>query len=302
MTALLVPGTKPWLRLMTSSKVAAIMGVSPWESPRSMWHKMRNELPEEAQTSVQARGHYLEPAILAWWKDQHPEIPELQGFGFEAQPQFQMDGWAAATPDGAVLELDDMGVWTGEYAALVEAKSARDLDDWGTPGTDEIPPYYLTQIYWEMHVAQVPICYVPTISRFLDFNEYVVTYDRTIGDALEQRCVEFYESLEASEPPPLDDTVPTYDALRKLYRTIDDSAVEIPVPIAREYVEALAAKKAAEARERAAKSVVLELLGAARYAECGGVRVARRQPNKTGFQLNQVAKSTDDLPTEESSL
>lgn len=294
MTALIVPGTAPWLRLMTASKVAAIVGVSPWESPRSMWHKMRNELPKEAETAVQSRGHYLEPAVLAWWRDQHPEFGHV-----EEQPTFEMDGWAAAIPDGAVHDLDDNGVWTGEYVALVEAKSARDLDDWGTPGTDEIPPYYLTQIFWQMHVSRVPVCYVPVISRFLDFQEYVVHYDPAVGNALEQRCLEFYESLTEAEPPALDDSVATYDALRKLYRTIDDSTVEVPSDVAREYLEAIAEKKAAEARERKAKAVLLELLGESRYAECGGVRVARRQANKTGFQLNQVAKSADQIPTEE---
>lgn len=289
MTAL-EPGSRAWLRLMTASKVAAIVGVSPWESPRSMWHKMRNELPKEAQTSVQSRGHYLEPAILAWWRDQHPEFVEL-----DEQPVFEMDGWAAAIPDAAVHELDENGAWTGEYIALVEAKSARDLDDWGTPGTDEIPPYYLTQIFWQMHVSRVPVCYVPVISRFLDFAEYVVHYDAAVGNALEARCLAFYESLTECEPPALDDSVATYDALRKLYRTIDDSTVQIDHAIAHEYLEASAAKKSAEARERAAKATLLELIGESRYAECLGVRVARRQPNKTGFQLNQVAKSTADL-------
>lgn len=71
-----------------------------------------------------------------------------------------------------------------------------------------------------------------------------------------------------------------------------------------EYVTALEDRKAAEARERQAKATVLDLLGISRYAVVGsipgdpasGVKVARRQANKTGFQLNQVAKSTTDIP------
>ena len=69
-TQTLDPGSPGWLRLMTASKVAAILGVSQWDSPRSMWHRMRNELPAEPQSTVQSRGHYLEPAVLAWWADQ----------------------------------------------------------------------------------------------------------------------------------------------------------------------------------------------------------------------------------------
>lgn len=283
----LQPGSPGWLRLMTSSKVAAIMGVSSYDSPRSMWHKMRNELPEELQNDVQARGHYLEPAILSWWRDQHADEIVL----IEPQPLYIKDGWAAATPD-AVASL------RGRRQVLVEAKSARDLDEWGEPGTDEIPSAYLIQTFWQMHVSGIHTCYVPVIGAFLDFAEYVVEYDPEIGAALEQRCQAFFESVLTGEPPELDDTPATYDALRKLYRTLDDSSIEIDYAVAVEYLDAMAGRKDAEARERQAKATVLDLMGANRYATVAGVRVARRQANKTGFQLNQVAKSTADLPNE----
>lgn len=285
----LEPGSPGWLRLMTASKVAAILGVSQWDSPRSMWHKMRNELPAEPQTTVQSRGHYLEPAILAWWADQHG-VDRGNGSLWRNHPLYVMDGWAAATPDAEAYVDGDL--------VLVEAKSARELEEWGAPGTDEIPTKYLFQCYWQMHVSGVHTCYVPVIGAFLDFAEYVVVYDREIGVALERRCLDFYESLKAEQPPELDGSEPTYDALRKLYRTIDDSSIEIPRDTASEYLDALAERKAAEARERKAKSTVLDLMGEARFATCSDVKVARRQPNKTGFQLNQVLKSTADLPNE----
>ena len=285
--AALEPGTAPWLRLMTSSKVAAILGVSPWDSPRSMWHKMRGELPKPDETKVQSRGHYLEPAILAWWRDQH-DVTE----GYVDQRVFTLGDWAAATPD---LYVDGPTPGVGE--CIVEAKSGRDLDEWGQPGTDEIPPYYLTQVFWELHVAQVEVCYVPVIGPFLEFAEYVVRYDPEIGAALEARCQEFYRTLADDEPPALDGHPATYDALRLLHRNLDEHrTVEIAAGVAHDYVTALASRKAADAAERQAKATVLDLMGDARYAECSGVRVARRQANKTGFQLNQVAKSTDSLP------
>lgn len=287
-TTSIEPGTPTWRRLMTASKVAAILGVSQYDSPRSMWHKMRNELPAEEQTDVQSRGHYLEPAILAWWADRHG-VDRTNRSAWINHPAFYMDGWAAATPDAQATLDGDL--------VLVEAKSARDMDEWGAPGTDEIPTKYLFQAYWQMHVSGVHTCYIPVIGAFLDFEEYVVVYDREIGATLERRCLEFYESLKANEPPELDDSGATYDALRKLYRTIDDSSIEIPFDDAREYLDAKADLKAAEARERKAKSTVLDLMGEHRFATCAGVKVARRQANKTGFQLNQVAKSSADLTT-----
>ena len=47
------PGSPAWTRRITATKVAAILGVSPWDSPRSMWAKMRGEMPEgmDAETA-----------------------------------------------------------------------------------------------------------------------------------------------------------------------------------------------------------------------------------------------------------
>lgn len=285
-TAVLEPGTEPWLRLITASKVAAILGVSSYDSPRSMWHKMRGDLPREEATGVQRRGHYLEPGILQWFADEHEA-------DLEEQPVFYLEDWAAATPD-AVTTINGQLV-------LVEAKSARDLDEWGDPGTDQIPAAYLIQCYWQMHVSGIHRCYVPVLGTFLDFAEYVIDYDPQVGAALEARCREFLTSLLDEQPPALDGHPATYDALRKVYRRIDDSVVELDHDVAVNYLDVINLRKTAEANERLAKSEVLEAMGTNRYGEVNGVRVCRRQANPTGFQLNQVAKSAADLHLMENS-
>lgn len=278
------PGTEPWLRLMTASKVAAILGVSTYDSPRSMWHKMRGDLPREEANDVQKRGNYLEDGILNWWFDQHGITPSER----KLQPTYFLSDWAAATPDAVACHpVDD--------TVLVEAKSARDLDEWGDPGTDQIPATYLIQCYWQMHVSGIHRCYIPILGTFLDFAEYVVDYDPQIGAALEARCREFMDSLRDDEPPAIDDTKPTYEALRKVYRSIDGSEVDLDEGLAVRYLDAINLRKDFEADERLAKSQVLEAMGTSRYGVVNGVRVCRRQANKSGYQLNQVAKTSADL-------
>lgn len=283
----LQPGQPGWLRLMTASKVAAVLGASRYDSPRSLWHKMRVELPKEPAKVEQRRGHYLEPAILAWWYDQHginkAEVVE--------QPLYVLEDWAAATPDAVACHpVDD--------TVLVEAKSARDLEEWGEPGTDEVPIEYLIQAMWQMHVSGIHRVRMPVLGTFLDFTEYVIDYDPESGAALEAQARAFMASIAADVPPEIDDSKPTYDAIRKVFRELDDSSVDVDVAAAREFLDAIADRKAAEARERLAKSTLLDLMGDARYAFAAGVKVARRQANKTGFQINQVAKSSTELPTE----
>lgn len=287
----LVPGTAAWARKITASKVAAILGVSPYDSPLSCWHKMKGNIPLEQETEDHRRGHYAEPAILAWWRDQHPEYSHLA-----LQPQFENPTlpWAAATPDGHA---------TGEGVidAGVEAKTARSLDDWGTPGTDEIPAYYLVQTLFQMEISGLRRIYVPVWGSWFEMAEYVVDYDADLAAGIVARCAEFWASLEANEPPPLDDTLATFQTLKALHPSIDDDVVvDLPLDVAREFVESSIDFKAAEARKRAAQSAVLNAMGNAQYGNHLDTRVARRQPGRgDSVSLYVVPKSADVLPSQE---
>lgn len=278
----MIPGSPEWLSKITASKVAAILGVSPWDSPRSVWHSMKGQLPREPRTETQARGHYLEPAILAWWRDRHGVTSEQE---YQLQPSYTLGNWAAATPDMAACHPEHDTV-------LVEAKSVADDSEWGDPGTDVIPAYYLCQTYWQMHVSGIHLCYVPIITGRLRFAEYVVEYDAEIGADLERRMRAFYDSLAADEPPELDDTVATYDAIRKAHPEIDaGEAVELTTDQAVQFLESITDRESCEARERLHRSQVLEQMGRAQYAVANGVRVARRQPNKTGVSFVPITKA-----------
>lgn len=279
----MTPGSPEWLRVVTASKVAAIMGLSPWESPRSMWHKMHGDLPPEPTTVDQSRGHYLEPAILAWWQDRYPDAMS----GWTIQPGFQLDDWAAATPD-ACCALDDEPV-------LVEAKSAATADDWGAPGTDEIPLYYAVQAMFQMHVSGIHRCYVPVLfgKPRLGFAEYVIDYDAGIAESIVVKARAFYDSLAADEPPELDNSVATYDAIRKVHPEIDAKAeVEIDAGLAVEFVTALREADEWDAAARYARSRVIEAMGRANYAVHQGERIARRQRNKSGVSFVPLHANT----------
>lgn len=275
----LEPGSPEWLRVVTASKVAAILGLSPWDSPRSLWHTMHGDVPHFAGNDTTRRGHYLEPAILAWWRDRHPEFLGV----LDTQPSFTLGDWAAATPDAVAINPDD------ETRVLVEAKSTS--MEW-----DDLPAYYLTQVIWQMHVSGIHRCYVPVIGPRLTFTEYVVDYDDYAEDAalIERRAFAFWESLANDEPPPLDDTVATYDAVRKVHPEIERGAeVELTKPEALALVDWADELKATERSTRLAKSTVIDRMGRAQYATHNGVRIARRQPRGNDVTFVVVAKPED---------
>lgn len=286
-----VPGSREWWAVVTASKVAAMLGVSPYDSPRSLWHKMRGDVDTEPDAvsdvnDIRTRGHLLEPAVLAWWRQSHPDATS-----YREHPTVKLDAlpWAAAGPDAEATLADGSRVF-------VEAKTAANADEWGTPGTDEIPVYYVAQALWQMALApDVSTVFVPVILPRLEFAEYVVKRDdAAIADVL-ARVEAFRDSLtDPDAAPELDDSVATFQILKALHPDIDaGQQVTLAADVADAYRNADADAKAAESALQLAKNRVLDAMGRANYAHHpDGSRVARRQPNRTGVSLVAVKPTT----------
>lgn len=275
------PGTPEWARLVTASKVAAILGLSPWESQRSMWHTMRGEIPIPAESRPMRRGNMLENAVLDWWLADNTEWVEV-----ERQPVFTIDDWCLATPDMLVKHRD-----TGELL-LVDAKTTGSDMDW----TDEPPAYYIASSMFQLAMAPEVrrVCLATLFGKPFDLRSFYIERDDELIGRILDRCRAFYDSLASDVAPALDDHPATYDAIRKLHPDIDrDAAVELTEDEARAFTVSKVQLDTWEAEHRAAKAVVLDRMGDARTATYQGQTVARRQPNKYGVSLVTVAKTID---------
>nr|WP_240145090.1 YqaJ viral recombinase family protein [Enterococcus hirae] len=275
---LLRPGSEEWLRCMSSSKVAAVLGLSPYESRFSLWHRMTGAIPAQADSDVLRRGHYLEPGIASWFADQHPEL--AQGLGGTWRHGERT--WQVASPDR--LLFDDAEAITP--VAILEVKTAADDSDWGKPGTDDIPIGYRAQVMWQMDVVGVPVTHVAVLSAFLEFREYVVTYDPDEADDIRSRCEAFMATLPGGPNetrPNLDEHTATYQAVRALNPDIDGNDVELPLELADRYCVAVAAFKEVEAKKTAASSAVMDYLGAAKRATWGKRALASRRAVRDGL-------------------
>lgn len=277
-------GGDEWSQLMTASKVAAVLGVSTYESPRSLWHLMRGDVDRDPQTTSQARGHYLEPAVLAWFFDQHPGVVRHYPMGatFVAD-----DGWRACSPDAFAV--------TPAGVLPVEAKSEADGHKWGAPGTDEIPIGYMAQCMWTMHVLGAERCFVPMIGPRLEFAEYVVEYSPELGASIEAICRAFMDSLTTDAPPDVDSHPATYESLRRVSPLIDDGTVEVDEDTARLFIWASTRSKASKADMSLANATIAELMGTARKATYMGEVVATRQNSSTGVPYVKAARTLPDL-------
>lgn len=287
MTLDLTPGSPEWACRVSPSKAAAILGISPWDSQRSMWHKMRAEVPWDDESPAMERGNLLEGGVLAWWRKHHDHAD------WREQVTLTVDDWLVATPD-AICQQDGSTV-------LVQAKTTNSyMDGWGEPGTDEVPVYYLAQVYLEMAVAhrngiEATAAHLPVLGgRQNLFSNYVVPYASDLCDDIYERMREWADRLASDDPPELDDTVATYDAIRKQHKDIDrGESVELSEHDALSLVQHQADMKALEPSLRLAKSRVIDQMGRAQYATHNGVRIARRQPRGEEVTFVVVAKPAD---------
>lgn len=271
------PGTAEWASKVTASKVAAILGLSPFDSPYSVWQLMAGNIDPAVETRPMKRGNMLENAVLDWWLDEHPEHREAA-----RQKWYAVEEWAGATPDMDVIgPSDDL--------ELVDAKTISRDDAW----QDEPPAHYLASSLWQLFCAPeaTRVHLAVLFGQPFDMRTYTIERDQQLIDTIALRCRDFYESLSAGAAPDLDDTVATYEAVRAMHPDIDpDLDVEISHDLAHEYVTASVAKKDAEAAERSAKTRLLDAMGRARIATFDGVKVARRQPRGDAVSLVRIAK------------
>ena len=219
MTLDLTPGAPEWCARVTASKVAGILGLSPWDSPLRTWHVMAGNLPADDgnNADAKARGHYLENGCLDWWLDQNPLRTEVQ-----RQATFTIGDWAAATPDMLATDFD------GE-TVLVDAKTAATDDHW----TDTEPPaYYFASSLWQLACApeakRVHLAVLFGRPR-LSFREYVIERDDALIAGLIDECRTFYDTVQAGQEPGLSDMACDYDVIRTVHPDIDrDGAMQGP--------------------------------------------------------------------------
>ena len=138
----LIPNTPEW-EAMRKDKIGAsdapiIMGVSPFDTPYSLWQKKLNLLPPTELSSAMARGHDLEPIALG-------EVQDRLGVAVKPQVKFHPQlPWMMASLDG----LSDDG------QTLVEVKCPGQVDH-KTAQEGNIPDKYIPQLQHQLEVCEL---------------------------------------------------------------------------------------------------------------------------------------------------
>lgn len=281
------PGSPEWhaarINGIGGSEIAAVLGISNWESAFSLWHRKQGTVPpREANTEMDA-GRRLEPVICQVFAERHPDLYVARGGTFRnRQRPYQI-----ANPDGLVYPWECTCGATGDVLcsclpgssviALHEAKFALNDTGWGDEGTDEVPPYYQAQCRWYEDTFGVTRTYLTVfIGSTGEFREYLIDADDADTALMRERAEAFMASLASGKQPPIDGHDATYRAVKAIPDGMDDVDIEIPPQMKDDYFNALDAFTAAEWEKRRAAAVVLDAIGTGRRAMCLTDHVATR--------------------------
>jgi putative phage-type endonuclease len=140
--------TEKWLRerrkYMGSSDAPAAFGMSRYRNPIDVAQDKRqarvSDEPPEPDTPQQHRGHVLEAVVAALYEERTGKT--LCVAKSVVHPEHD---WMAASPDrwvageNVIVEIKTHNVWT--------------KDQYGVPGTDEVPDYEFVQVQHQMAVT-----------------------------------------------------------------------------------------------------------------------------------------------------
>jgi putative phage-type endonuclease len=189
------------------SDVAAIMGLSPFKTAFRVYQEKRKEVDDWGGNALTDWGSRMEPAIRQWYSD--------------------TTGRAVRLPDKIIFNekypymLASLDGFTDDPRG-VEIKTARSGRDWGEPGTDQIPDYYLVQVQHYMIVTGFPVFDVPVSIGGGAPELYEVPADKELQEMIIEAEARFWEQVQNGNPP----DVTTYaDAVARFGKNATSGAV-----------------------------------------------------------------------------
>lgn len=318
MTAVLLghwePGTPDWHAAradgLGGSEVPAAMGLSPFESPFSLWHRKAGAVGPVEESPEMEWGKRLEPVIVAKFFDVHPEydawttgtythvdrpwqIANPDMLFAPTCPRYPRDG------DGGEVDavIHDTDCCPEAPTGLLETKYSMFGDGWGDSGTADIPIHVRIQTLWYGDVLGLDQLHVAVLIGGCDWREYVITPAPGELDQIRAAARQFLDTIAAGQRPDIDEHTATYQVIKEMHPDIDGGQVELTAPVAEGYIAAKSLEKAAKDTARGWTARVADQMGNAHRAVWDGKTIATRQARDGGTPYVVIGRgltSTDE--------
>ena len=182
-------------KFIGGSDVGAILGLSKYDNPTSIWMKKTGQLPSEVEPNrFMEWGTRLEAPILDWWQERNPDLTVTPTDATWSHPDIE---FLAASPDG-IIEDDPRGLRIVECKNVGHYASAEWVDGIACPES------YMAQARHNAYVLGATGGVVIGLiggnePRFVEFEADPVQEAATL-----QKLLAFWENVQSEEPPEID--------------------------------------------------------------------------------------------------
>jgi putative phage-type endonuclease len=227
------------------SDIAAITGLSAWESAITKWAKKTGQIPDEVTPNMSMKlGTKLEAPILDLFADEHPEL-EIYETGTWANKE---NTWARSNPDGLYKTAE--GEW-----GIVEVKFSRDY--WSG-----VPQAYRAQVLWYMRVFGIKQAKLVALAGS-SYMEFDIEWDEFEAETLWDAAVRFRQACLDMKMPYWDGSNSTLETVRALSPGISDSEVDLD-DLGMHYINSVTDFEKANAKMTELKARVIQAMDGAK--------------------------------------
>ena len=192
---------RPWG--IGGSDIGAILGLSTYKQPLDVW-KEKLGLASALEKPIHLRfGQHLESFIAeeyervtGWLTHEHPQTvhhPEHPQLFAHVDRLVTKDQGVATDAKGKVVTP-----W------LLECKTANAFtaNQWGNPGTDQVPDAYLVQCIWYTTLTGCQEAHLAVLLGNHDFRIYKIPHNQELGSHLIEAALSFWNQHVLNQVPP----------------------------------------------------------------------------------------------------
>lgn len=272
------------------SDVAAILGLSNYASPWSVWARLVGLLPaSEEETQRQRIGHELEGAIVRLFTAE----TDLHIAGEQMAVRHRRHPWARGFVDGLVFEHRaakerDIDLALGGFEAKTDGR-------FGWP--HGIPPSYQAQAQWYMLVTGLQHWWFGVLFAGFRFEVFELAANPADQALIARRAARlWHRHVLTGTPPPVDGSDATAEALRTVYpehepgerASLDNLAGLLP-----ERTDIKTRMKADKARLAEIDNQIREAFGGAEVGTVDGIPVlSYRSSERAGYVVEPTTVRT----------
>lgn len=277
------------------SEAPIVLGVSPWSSRYRLWAEKTGRISHDDQkTTAQRWGQRLEPLIA----DEYATMTgrTLVDLGPFTITRARSKPFMFCTHDRLVAAADQTGYGPLSIKTADPVKAAL----W----RDEAPIDYQIQLQHEMAVSGCGWGSFAVLIGLREFRWLDVLRHEDFIEFLEEQLFAFWKLIEHDQPPEMDDSKFTAEALRRMYPHDVGTTVLLPpeaVEWDRQLVDCKAQIKALEQRRMGLENRMAGALGDARYGQIPGVdgvlwsyqTIRRKAYSVAPVEYRQLRRVTD---------